>query len=665
MKAFEKHEHLSPLLRASSVVEDDREGDLRLHCQTTGRSCQLNPTARLIWELCDGQRSIVDIHDVIAAHLDTATPGLMDGVEQTVKTLMEMALLSIETNGASSSDSLPAGQTRSKTDPSEPMEPVRVFVGTDYRQRRVELTLEHSIKKYTTGPVEIVWMDSARGGLWDGWDMGRAAGDLTEGHNKGWQTEFSCFRVAVPEAAGFEGRALYFDSDMLVLRDLRELFEQEMEGAWLMTTNCPATMLFDCGYFKDKSWWPRIDEMKSNGWHIEAYVSLVGADSQLGELDNRWNCHDGDGFVPGETGVIHFTRRATQPWMPYPEVFTYSPHPDETMEALWWTHYLEARQLASSTKLPSVRIPLIKASIPPIHRIWEDMTHRPPAARRTMRTEQVTRISKPGASEFQEIIQPCLRPVLIEGGVRGWPALERWNSEYLKKAAGSQTVNCMVIPDGVPDGYFSLGRWKSSPTLERRYGQVTVADFIDRVWMTDRPRSYLRSHNPDLFDALAEDIPTPTFLDATKVITQSIWMGASNTVATPHYDPLNIVHALVTGRKRFLLFDRADLWRLYPHGVLSGYFPHTSRIRDVDHVDTRHFPRFRKATAYECVLAPGDALFIPIGWWHQVNTLEPSAGVSFAWQWSLNALDPIVLRDRGFQLYRKMIAAWRNRRMVI
>jgi hypothetical protein len=220
--------------------------------------------------------------------------------------------------------------------------PVRIFVGTDSRQVKAERVLEHTIRKATSGPVEIVWMDHSRGGQWEGWNIGREHGALPQVAGPGWGTEFSCYRFAVPEAAGFAGRAIYLDSDMLVLRDLRELFEQPMDRPWLKTPNCLATLLIDCSYFRDKSWWPRIATMRTSAWSINDYLSLLDEHDATGTISNKWNCHDGKNFVPGWTAIVHYTARRTQPWKPYPELFDYLRHPSQETGAMWWAAYLEA-----------------------------------------------------------------------------------------------------------------------------------------------------------------------------------------------------------------------------------------------------------------------------------------------------------------------------------
>lgn len=245
-------------------------------------------------------------------------------------------------------------------------EPVRVFVGTDPAQGRGETALENSIRRRTRGPVEIVWMDHGRGGPWSGWNVGRERGALSQEPGPGWPTEFSCFRFAIPEVAGFRGRAIYLDVDMLVLRDLRELFEREMERPWLVTPTCPATMLIDCARLADQAWWPRLDAMRRSGRDLGHYLDLLGEHDFLGELPAIWNCHDGEGYVAGETAVLHFTSRRTQPWRPHPQVFDYRPHARPALEELWWRAYLggspngggaepPARRPATSRAHPSSR----------------------------------------------------------------------------------------------------------------------------------------------------------------------------------------------------------------------------------------------------------------------------------------------------------------------
>ena len=54
------------------------------------------------------------------------------------------------------------------------------------------------------------------------------------------------------------------------------------------------------------------------------------------------------------------------------------------------------------------------------------------------------------------------------------------------------------------------------------------------------------------------------------------------------------------------------------------------QIPDLTHVSSGHhakeFPRLANARGFEVVLSPGDTLWLPAWWWHEVTTLGPTEG---------------------------------------
>ena len=52
---------------------------------------------------------------------------------------------------------------------------------------------------------------------------------------------------------------------------------------------------------------------------------------------------------------------------------------------------------------------------------------------------------------------------------------------------------------------------------------------------------------------------------------------------------------------------------------------------DIDAPDPQAHPRFEDAPFHQCVLAPGELLYIPRHAWHYVRSLEVSFSVSFWW----------------------------------
>ena len=102
-----------------------------------------------------------------------------------------------------------------------------------------------------------------------------------------------------------------------------------------------------------------------------------------------------------------------------------------------------------------------------------------------------------------------------------------------------------------------------------------------------------------------------------------IWLG--NAVTTPtHLDEWFNIGCVVLGRRRYTLFPPAQIGNLYV-GPLD-YAPTGAPMSLVQlHApDFERFPRFREALAHarSAELAPGDALFIPPLWWHNVESLD-------------------------------------------
>ncbi|KAI8919278.1 hypothetical protein DFJ77DRAFT_427481 [Powellomyces hirtus] len=105
------------------------------------------------------------------------------------------------------------------------------------------------------------------------------------------------------------------------------------------------------------------------------------------------------------------------------------------------------------------------------------------------------------------------------------------------------------------------------------------------------------------------------------------WLGPRGTVSPLHHDPHNNLFAQVVGRKYIRCYDPAYSRNVYPHDDAS-MMSNTSRV-DVEAPDVNAFPDFPATPYLECIVEPGDLLFIPRGWWHYVRSLELSFSVSF------------------------------------
>eukprot|EP00873_Tetraselmis_striata_P021099 jgi/Tetstr1/441363/TSEL_029612.t1 len=213
-------------------------------------------------------------------------------------------------------------------------------------------------------------------------------------------------------------------------------------------------------------------------------------------------------------------------------------------------------------------------------------------------------------------------PVVIEGGMAGWPAMSRWaDLGYLKHQCGFRTVPVEVGEHYLADGWTQR--------------LMTLSDFITRHvegGCGDGERAYLAQH--PLFDqipALRADIMTPEYCSLGEGEMQAVnaWFGPSGTVSCLHHDPHHNLLAQVVGTKYVRLYAPEQTPNLYPHDGLNS---NTSQV-DLDHGDEGgRFPRFAGAAFREALLRPGQMLYIPPRWWHYVKSLSVSFSVSFWWR---------------------------------
>ncbi|KAK3579440.1 hypothetical protein CHS0354_028240 [Potamilus streckersoni] len=96
-------------------------------------------------------------------------------------------------------------------------------------------------------------------------------------------------------------------------------------------------------------------------------------------------------------------------------------------------------------------------------------------------------------------------------------------------------------------------------------------------------------------------------------------VGMDSNITPAHYDEQENFFAQIKGCKRFLLFDPSNFECLYPFPV---YHPHDRQSQvDFDNPDSLRFPKFQDAKAFEAIVGPGDVLYLPMYWWHQVESV--------------------------------------------
>jgi lipopolysaccharide biosynthesis glycosyltransferase len=238
---------------------------------------------------------------------------------------------------------------------------IRIFVGTsEYEDKWIEKILAYTLHQNTDRQLEITFM---RPSMFPDWNT------------DGWGTPFTCFRYAIPELCGFQGRAIYMDCDQMNFRDIGMLYDTYLEGCafgmcWDTLNMNPkdyAGTPLERGWFSDsvividceraKEYIAPIEEIAATTWgYKNVFSKKIGSpdrfaveDRIIKRIDARWNSFDGyatDGeakdrdeqaeYDLDDIWHLHFTSLSSQPWHP-----KYNPHAkaiykrEDIVDELW------------------------------------------------------------------------------------------------------------------------------------------------------------------------------------------------------------------------------------------------------------------------------------------------------------------------------------------
>ncbi|KAB7648828.1 cupin-like domain-containing protein [Polymorphobacter fuscus] len=224
------------------------------------------------------------------------------------------------------------------------------------------------------------------------------------------------------------------------------------------------------------------------------------------------------------------------------------------------------------------------------------------------------------------------KPVILRGLVRDWPIVAAGEDSpaaamRLLEAHGSgQPVTCYTAPPEVGGRFF----YNDAMTgMNFTAGRARLGDVLGAIEATldddAAPAQYIGSTDVDTYFPGFRDGHDLALADAMFVANPplvSLWIGNRTTAAT-HFDYSNNIACNLVGRRRFTLFPPDQIGNLYPGPLEPTPGGQVVSLVDPNNPDFDLFPRYRNALATAVVadLAPGDALFYPAMWWHQVEAL--------------------------------------------
>ena len=203
---------------------------------------------------------------------------------------------------------------------------MKIFVGYDTREDIAYQVCEYSIYKHST-EAEVIPLNqnTLRQDKW-----------YWRGEDKLASTEFTFTRFLVPALANYDGWALFCDSDIVFLKDVKELFAQadnkyavmcvqhdytpkpgiKMDGqkqTLYPRKNWSSMVLYNCGHpSNEKLSVDLVNNPNYDGAYFHRFSWLK--DEEVGSLDPEWNWLVGWYNEPedGKPKAIHYTEGG--PW---------------------------------------------------------------------------------------------------------------------------------------------------------------------------------------------------------------------------------------------------------------------------------------------------------------------------------------------------------------
>lgn len=235
------------------------------------------------------------------------------------------------------------------------------------------------------------------------------------------------------------------------------------------------------------------------------------------------------------------------------------------------------------------------------------------------------------------------RPVVMEDKIRHWEAVGLWSPEYFRERYGDVMVR---VDRYDPDSERSY----LEQHLDYVHTQIPFRDFIDslaqerQLW-TIREDNELMVKLPELVEQLDRFRPFGHETQAEKDRYCAIWFSSQGDMTGLHVDLVEGQLFHIYGQKRFLFFAPDQTPYLYEEPPDRFEAPDLKDRIDALDLETfrelirwggatplrpdyaRH-PLLKHAEYWECVVTPGDMLYVPEGWWHTTQSLTPCISVT-------------------------------------
>lgn len=263
---------------------------------------------------------------------------------------------------------------------------------------------------------------------------------------------------------------------------------------------------------------------------------------------------------------------------------------------------------------------------------------------------------------FRDEIMPAGQPALLKGLVADWPAVaaakasDEARADYLVAFDARKPVTILTGGPEIGGRFFYTDDMGGLNFRRQPTALVEALKGLLAFRSSPQPPALAVQSIPteSALPGFAAANPQPLLDEA--LAAPRIWIGNAIVTAT-HFDMNYNIACAVAGRRRFTLFPPEQLKNLYLGPLeFTPAGPPVSLV-DIAAPDLERFPRFADAweTAQSAELEPGDAIYIPYFWFHNVESLDPfSVLVNYWWN------EPRAVMGRPLEALLHALAAIRE-----
>lgn len=230
------------------------------------------------------------------------------------------------------------------------------------------------------------------------------------------------------------------------------------------------------------------------------------------------------------------------------------------------------------------------------------------------------------------------RPLVIRGLVDDWPIVKLAKqsdtafAKYLAAQDNDTPIDVLVVPPEA-EGFVGYNADMTGFNYERYRIPLTLGLRRLARYSRDGSKAGLAIQSALISACLPGFSREHTLSLLDPSVQPRLWIG--NRVTTPaHFDSMYNMACVVCGARRFTLFPPDQLPNLYIGPLDFAPTGTAISMARIDRPEDPRFPRLQQALAAAQVaeLQPGDAIYIPPMWWHNVDSLcQLNALVNYWW----------------------------------